>query len=120
MAYLPRASSMLPSRQFDTFGWQLSATLHQPFSDVERCLGTIDIARAGFVSRYFLGVVNRPATLCQVLCRFSDAGNDDLTVRCGNWRPKRARARKTRTISPPKSLLTGAPRRVSAAGTGRP
>jgi hypothetical protein len=29
----------------------------------------------------------------QVLCRFSDAGNDDLTMRCGGRRPKSAKAR---------------------------
>jgi hypothetical protein len=27
------------------------------------------------------------------LCRFSDAGNDDLTTRCGGRRPKSAKAR---------------------------
>src|SRR5260370_877335 len=28
-----------------------------------------------------------------VMCRFSDAGNDDLTTRCGGRRPKSAKAR---------------------------
>jgi len=28
-----------------------------------------------------------------LLCRFSDAGNDDLTTRCGGRRPKSAKAR---------------------------
>jgi hypothetical protein len=28
-----------------------------------------------------------------LLCRFSDAGNDDLTTRCGGRRPKTAKAR---------------------------
>jgi len=31
--------------------------------------------------------------MSQVLCRFSDAGNDDLTTRSGGRRPKSAKAR---------------------------
>jgi hypothetical protein len=31
--------------------------------------------------------------LCLEMCRFSDAGNDDLTTRSGGRRPKSAKAR---------------------------
>jgi hypothetical protein len=33
------------------------------------------------------------SAIVQVLCRFSDAGNDDLTARSGGRRPKSAKAR---------------------------
>ena len=32
------------------------------------------------------------------MCRFSDAGNDDLTTRSGNRRPKSAKATKSREV----------------------
>src|SRR3984893_4011340 len=35
---------------------------------------------------------------CPLVCRFSDAGNDDLTTRSGNRRPKSAKARTRPTI----------------------
>jgi hypothetical protein len=40
-----------------------------------------------------LGTFTKGTLSCQLLCRFSDAGNDDLTTRCGGRRPKSAKAR---------------------------
>ena len=40
------------------------------------------------------------AWLCSVLCRFSDAGNDDLATRSGDRRPKSAKARNRGRYAP--------------------
>ena len=43
----------------------------------------------------FLHLLTAACVLCAV-CRFSDAGSTDLTTRCADRRPKRAKARKAR------------------------
>jgi hypothetical protein len=44
------------------------------------------------------------------MCRFSDAGNDDLATRCGDRRPKSAKARnrgRVRSVGPCRKLSYG-------------